>query len=140
MLEAQSQQQQLQALTASGATAQAIKDFNTKLSQLLKEQETSAAQEPETTKAEGHVVLAEMQEQIGTLYGIVMGGARAPTAAEVAAADAAGQDVEKLEQQWQQLQAGLPALNQALRKAGLAPVRTGMAPARDLNVADLDEE
>jgi hypothetical protein len=56
----------------------------------------------------------------------------------VAAARAAAQDVEKLEQQWHRLQAELPRLNKTLGKAGLATIRTGMAPPRDLNVADED--
>jgi hypothetical protein len=58
----------------------------------------------------------------------------------VAAARATGQDVESLEQQWQQLQSGFPALNKTLKKAGLAVVRTDLAPPRDLNVADEDED
>ncbi len=136
LLEAQSQQKQLQALQASGAAGQAIKDFNTQLSGLL---QTKTAEVPEEkTKDEGHVVLADVQARVATLYATVTGGAAAPTAAQLAATRAAGQDVEKLEQQWQQLQAGLPALNQTLRRAGLATVRTDMAPPRDLNVADED--
>jgi hypothetical protein len=134
LLEAQSQQKQLEALKASGAAEQAIKDFNTQLSDLLHEQPAEASQG--TTKAEGHVVLTGVQEHIATLYTIVTNGAAAPTAAEIAAAHTASQGVEKLEQQWEQLQKGLPGLNQTLRRARLETVRTGMAPPRDLNVAD----
>jgi photosystem II stability/assembly factor-like uncharacterized protein len=134
LLEAQSQQKQLQALEASGAAAQAIKDFNTQLAGLL---QTQTAEAPaENTKGEGRVALSEVQAHLATLYTTVTAGAAAPTAAQVAAAGAAGQEVEKLEQQWQQLQATLPVLNQTLRRAGLATVRTDMAPPRDLNVAD----
>jgi len=79
-----------------------------------------------------------VQAHLAALYATVTAGAAAPTAAQVAAARAAGQDVEKLEQQWQQLQTGLPVLNQTLRRAGLPAVRTDMAPPRDLNVADED--
>ncbi|HEY6927567.1 MAG TPA: hypothetical protein VI653_29090 [Steroidobacteraceae bacterium] len=136
LLAAQSQQKQLEALQASGAAAQAIKDFNTRLSGLLR---TEATEVPaEKTKVEGQVVLADVQAHLATLYTTVTGGAAAPTQAQVAAARAAGQDVEKLEQQWQQLQTGLPALNQTLRRAGLTTVRTDMAPPRDLNAADED--
>jgi hypothetical protein len=83
-------------------------------------------------------VLSEVQEHLGTLYTAVTGGAAAPTAAQVAAVRSADRDVERLEQQWQQLQARLPALNKILRQARLAPVRTGLAPPRDLNAADED--
>jgi len=38
------------------------------------------------------------------------------SAAEIAATRAAAQDVDKLEQQWQQLQTQLPILNQTLRR------------------------
>jgi photosystem II stability/assembly factor-like uncharacterized protein len=136
LLEAQSQQKQLQALEASGTAAQAIKDFSTQLAALLQTQPTEVP--ADKTKAEGHVVLVDVQAHLATLYTTVTAGAAAPTAAQAAAARAAGQDVEKLEQQWQQLQTGLPALNQTLRRAGLAAVRTDMAPPRDLNVADED--
>jgi hypothetical protein len=118
-LEAQSQQSQLHALEspAAGGAAQAIKDFNTKISALP---------------------LAELQTQLNGLYAQVGNGAAAPTAAEVAAAHGAGERLEKALEQWQELQSGLPALNKTLKKAGLATIRTGMAPPRDLNAADED--
>jgi photosystem II stability/assembly factor-like uncharacterized protein len=134
LLEAQSQQKQLEALKPSGAAEHAVKDFNEQLSGLLKEQPAEVPQE--TTKPEGHVILTDVQAHIATLYTIVTNGAAAPTAAEITAAHAAARDVEKLEQQWQQLQKGLPALNQTLRRAKLETIRTGLAPPRDLNAAD----
>jgi hypothetical protein len=141
LLEAQSQQKQLQELKASGAAEQAIKDFSARLANLLESKKAPASATPAaagTTKEEGQIVLSEVQERLGALYTVVTSGAAAPTAAAVAAARSAGQDVERLEQQWQQLQAGLPALNQTLRQARLAPVRTGLAPPRNLNAADED--
>jgi photosystem II stability/assembly factor-like uncharacterized protein len=134
LLEAQSQQKQLKALEASGTTEQAIEDFNMRLSGLLQEQRAPVPQG--TTKAEGQIYLSDVQAHLATLYTIVTAGAGAPTAPQISAAQATGRDVEQMEQQWQQLQKGLPALNQTLRRAGLEPVRTGMAPPRDLNVAD----
>jgi hypothetical protein len=117
-LEAQSQQSQLHALgDKAGPATQAIKDFNTKLAALS---------------------LSELQTQLNGLYAQVGNGAAAPTTAQVAAASAAGERLEKALEQWKQLQAGLPALNQTLKKAGLIPIRTGMAPPRDLNAADED--
>jgi photosystem II stability/assembly factor-like uncharacterized protein len=141
LLEAQSQQQQLQAIKASGAAEEALKDYSTKLSALLQPQQPAAAPEATgtgTTKAEGQIVLTDVQAHLSTLYTIVTNGQAAPTAAQVAAVRGMGQDVQRLEQQWQQLQAGLPMLNKILKKAGLATVRTDLAPSRDLNVADED--
>jgi photosystem II stability/assembly factor-like uncharacterized protein len=140
LLEAQSQQSQLQALKASGAAAQAIKDFNTGVTGLLKAQAAEPPPATAATKAEGRILLPDVQAQLNTLYAEVTDGEAAPTAAQVAAARAAGQVVEKLQQQWEKLQAGLPALNKTLRQARLAPIRTDMAPPRDLNVADQDED
>jgi photosystem II stability/assembly factor-like uncharacterized protein len=141
LLEAQSQQKQLQELKASGAAEQAVKDFSTRLASLLEAKAAPTSATPAsagTTKEEGRIVLSEVQEHLGTLYTAVTGGAAAPTAAQVAAVRSADRDVERLEQQWQQLQARLPALNKILRQARLAPVRTGLAPPRDLNAADED--
>jgi photosystem II stability/assembly factor-like uncharacterized protein len=136
LLEAQSQQNQLQAIKASGAAGQALKDFNTRLSDLLQTQTSDVP--AEKTKVEGQVVLTDVQAHLATLYTTVTSGAAAPTAAQVAATRAAAQDVENLEKQWKQLQTALPALNRTLRRAGLAIVRTDLAPPRDLNVADED--
>jgi photosystem II stability/assembly factor-like uncharacterized protein len=143
LLEAQSQQAQLQAIKANGAAAQAVKDFGQKLSRFL--QAPAADEQPNATsaqtsagagKVEGRILLPDLQAKLGTLYKVVTAGEAAPTAAQIAATQAVAQDVEKSEQQWLQLQGELPALNKALRKAGLAPLRTGLAPPRDLNVAD----
>lgn len=136
LLEAQSQKSQLQTIKAGGAAEHAIKDFDTKLSRFL--QERAANEPPETAKEEGRIVLPEVQARLSELYTKVTAGAAAPTVAAVEAATAAGRDVDELERQWRRLQAGLPTLNKTLRKAGLSPVRAGMAPPRDLNVADED--
>src|SRR6185437_15958058 len=119
LLQAQSQQHQLQVLKASGPAEQAVKDFEAQLSRLLKEQEQPAkGPATQTTKVEGQVLLPEVQQSLATLYATVTAGDAAPTTAQVAAAKSAGQDAEKLEQQWQKLQAALPELNKTLRKAG----------------------
>jgi photosystem II stability/assembly factor-like uncharacterized protein len=139
LLEAQSQDKQLQAIKASGAAEQAVKSFQTKLSHLLKGAETpDVSPQPAATKAEEQIVMPDVQDALVTLYPIVTQGEAAPTAAAAAAARAAQEQVEKLDQQWQQLQTELPALNKTLRKARLPTIRTGMAPPRDLNVADED--
>jgi hypothetical protein len=143
LLEAQSQEHQLQEITASGAAEQAVKVYGQKLSRFLKAPDEHAEATPARTsanagKAEGRILLPDVQAKIDTLYKVVMGGEAAPTTAQVAAAQAAGHDVEELERQWRELQAELPALNQTLHKAGLAPIRTDLAPPRDLNVADED--
>ena len=138
LLAAQSQQQQLQALKATGAAQHAVEDFNTRLARLMKEPPAPGPAAASTTPVERQAVLPEVQEKLAMLYTIVSAGAAAPTAAQVAAARTAGADVERLEQQWRQLQAALPELNKTLRKAGLAVIRTDLAPPRDLNVADED--
>ena len=138
LLEAQSQQKQLQEIKTGGAAEQAIKDFNSKLSRLLRAQAADAPPELPTTKVEGQVSLGDVQEHLDALYKAIAAGEAAPTAAEVAAARAAERDIEKLDQQWQELQGGLPSLNKTLQRAGLATVRIGMAPPRDINAADED--
>jgi hypothetical protein len=39
-------------------------------------------------------------------------------------------------EKWQTLQADLPELNKRLRAVKLGPIRTDLAPPRDMNVAD----
>ena len=139
LLQAQSEQQQLEALKPSGPAQQAVKDFAARLSRLMKEQAAPASgPAAQTARAADQSLLPEVQDKVATLYTAVSAGAAAPTAAQLAAAHAATEDVERLEQQWQQLQATLPDLNKTLRKAGLATIRTDLAPPRDLNVADED--
>jgi photosystem II stability/assembly factor-like uncharacterized protein len=141
LLEAQSQQQQLQETKArsgarGAAAEQAVKSFDTKLGALL------GAKSPETAddagKVEVKILLPEVQGQLDALYKQVTQADGAPTAAELSAARTVEEKIGALLQRWQQLQTGLPALNKTLHAAGLTALRAGAAPPRDLNVADED--
>jgi photosystem II stability/assembly factor-like uncharacterized protein len=117
LLGAQSQKKQLEEIKATGATEQAVKAFNTQLSDIQ---------------------LTEVQAQIGSLYAQVSNGSGAPTAAALRATQTAQEKLTGLLQRWQELESGLPALNKTLHHAGLPVIRTDAAPPRDLNAADED--
>jgi hypothetical protein len=143
VLGAQSEQAQLKALGPGGAAADAIQAYDARLSQLLGSAERPAA---ESAKPEGAQPvqpppppnLKDVQEHIAGLYGELARGDGAPTAAQRSAADTAEHELGGLLDNWQQLQTALPELNQRLKAAKLAPVRSDLAPPRDLNVADED--
>jgi photosystem II stability/assembly factor-like uncharacterized protein len=137
LLDAQSEQKQLQGIKAAGTAEQAIKAYDTKLSALLgakKEQAPADGAKAEEKTA----LLPEIQVQLDTLYKNVTRGDGAPTAAQLSAAQGAAGKIESLLQQWQQLQTDLPALNKTLRAARLPVVKPDTPAPRDLNVADED--
>jgi hypothetical protein len=80
--------------------------------------------------------LKDLQEQISGLYGELTRGDAAPTAAQLAATDSLQGKLAPLLDDWQKLQAELPELNRQLRVAKVAPIRTDLAPPRDVNFAD----
>jgi len=80
--------------------------------------------------------LKDLQEQISGLYGELTRGDAAPTAAQLAATDSLQGKLAPLLDDWQKLQAELPELNRQLRAAKVAPIRTDLAPPRDVNFAD----
>jgi hypothetical protein len=80
--------------------------------------------------------LKDLQEQISGLYAELTRGDAAPTAAQLAATDSLQGKLAPLLDDWQKLQAELPELNRQLRAAKLAPIRTDLAPPRDVNFAD----
>jgi len=80
--------------------------------------------------------LKDVQEQVAGLYAEVTRGDGAPTTAQLAATDTLQGKVTGLLDSWQKVQADLPDLNKRLREAKLAPVRTDLAPPRDINLAD----
>jgi photosystem II stability/assembly factor-like uncharacterized protein len=136
LLQAQSEQKQLRDIKATGNTQQAVDAFDAKLAVLLggnREAETGAA-----AKAEARTLLPETQGNLDGLYKDVTRGDAAPTAAQLAASNTVENTVVQLLQQWQQLQAGLPSLNTALRAAHLSTIRSDTPAPRDLNVADED--
>jgi len=126
---AQSERAQLKALQATGAVAQAVADFEARLGALLE------ARDKDDKDA---VLLPDVQGHINALYGELLRGDAAPTAAQLAAAAAARDSLAGLSADWRRLQAGLPDLNRQLQAAGLSPVRAELAPPRDVNAADED--
>jgi photosystem II stability/assembly factor-like uncharacterized protein len=139
-LAARSEQAQLKALGSGGSAAEAIHAFDARLSQLLgsaeKAPEESAKQEGTAPPPPPQPNLKDVPEHIAGIYAELARGDGAPTDAQRSAADAAGRALGGLLESWQQLQAGLPDLNQHLRAAKLAPVKADIPPPRDLNVAD----
>jgi len=117
LLTAQSEEAQLKALAAGGAAAEAVHAWQARLAQLN---------------------LKDVQGHVAGLYSEVTRADAAPTAAQVRETDTSEQALAGLLADWQKLQADLPALNQRLRAAKLAPVRAELPPPRDLNAADED--
>src|SRR5579863_4106340 len=137
VLQANSEQAQLKALKASGATAEAVKAYQDRLAQL---RGTDDKQADEAGKAapEPKASLTDLQEHFATLYTDVTRGDGAPTTAQRSAADSAQHAFTAVAGEWRKLQDDLPDLNRRLRAARLAAIRTDLPPPRDLNVADED--
>ena len=141
LLAARSQQEQLKALGPGGAAADTVTHYRTQLARLLKSKEAmpEAAAEPEgeaQQKGSPAERLFDVQEQIASLYAEVLRPDAAPTAAQQSAVESLRHSYGVLFSQWQQLQAQLPDLNQRLRAARLAPLRTDLPAPRDPNVAE----
>jgi photosystem II stability/assembly factor-like uncharacterized protein len=115
LAQAKSQQAQLKGANAGGP---AITRFGAELEGMLEGDASS--------NRDG---LARTQRNLDQLYSQVTEGAAAPTSAQLTAVRAAGEQVARLEGEWKQAQADVPAVNQSLRKAGLGPLRTDAAPA-----------
>jgi hypothetical protein len=117
VLTAQSERAQLEGLAGGSPQDRVIASFRQRLVDLL---------EP----------MSDAQEHVDTLYKMVVRGDAAPTAAQIAASDAAEAKVTPLLATWKQLQTELPAVNKALRAAHLGAIRADLPPPRDRNVAD----
>jgi photosystem II stability/assembly factor-like uncharacterized protein len=137
LLAAQSQQAQLKSLKPAGPVAQAVADYQARLSRLLESGE-SKDQQGQKSAAEPKVLLPDVQGHIAALYTELLRGDAPPTAAQLAATDTARGTLASLLTDWRRLQADLPDLNRRLKAAGLAAVRADLAPPRDVNVADRD--
>jgi len=141
VLTAQSMAAQLKALTATGATRDAVRNYQGRLASLTGSTEPnatdttaeSATPQPGATPPPN---LKEVQEQIAGLYAELTRGDGEPTAAQAAATTAVEGTLARLMETWQKLQADLPELNKRLTGARLAPIRTDLAPPRDANLAD----
>ena len=137
LLTAQSQQAQLKALKPTGAAAQAVADYQARLTALLESKDEGSAPSPKPAGTPKQL-LPDVQGHISALYEDLLRGDAAPTAAQLAATAAARETLAGLLTGWRALQAELPDLNRQLQAAGLAPVRSDLAPPRDLNAADED--
>jgi hypothetical protein len=80
--------------------------------------------------------LSNVQGDIDTLYKEAIKGGAAPTSAEVKATTESGAKLTPLLSNWQKLQTELPAVNKALRAAGLSQLHPELTPPRNKNVAD----
>jgi hypothetical protein len=134
LLSARSEEAQLKSLAAAAATAEAVRAYEGRLAELTGSAEPATG-ESGTTEPEPPN-LKDVQEQVAGLYTEVTRADAAPTVAQLAATDTLQGKVTGLLDSWQKLQADLPDLNKRLREAKLAPVRTDLAPPRDVNLAD----
>jgi len=135
LLTAQSERDQLKALTPKGAAADAVQGYAKRLTALLEAPEQTGDARASAAAAP---TLTDVQGQINTLYTEIGRGDAAPTAAQLSASAAAQGSLTGLLQTWQQLQQDLQGLNAALKAAKLPAVNPEQAPARDLNAADED--
>ena len=132
LLAARSQIAQLKALKATGPVAQPLGAYQARLTALLEAREEAGAGSQGAARA----LLPDVQGHINGLYAELLRGDAPPTAAQLAAAASAREALTGLMADWRRLQDDLPGLNRQLKAAGLAPLRTDLAPPRDVNVAD----
>jgi len=136
LLEARSVREQLKALRADGKLAADLHDLDVRVAALLEAPAAAAA--PAASAAPAARLLPALQADFETLYAAVTRADAAPTAAQVAAVDAAAAEFAAPHAAWAKLGGELAALNKRLKSARLAPVRPERLPARDLNSADED--
>ncbi|MBV8909355.1 MAG: glycoside hydrolase [Gammaproteobacteria bacterium] len=141
LLAARSQREQLKALAPGGASTEPLAHYRAQLELLLgseQPQPDKAGAKPEGERQQKPPAeqLPDVQEHIASLYAEVLRPDAAPTAAQESAAQSLQRSYQALLSQWRQLQAQLPDLNQRLRAARLAPLRTDLPPSRDPNVAE----
>ena len=106
----------------SGALAEAVAAFDKKLSAILGGGGFGAP-------ASGTPTLGRSSGAIGGLYNEIDRSDAAPTAAQLAAIDAAQRDFSAAQKAWKEFaSADVPALNGQLKAAGLAELQLGTAP------------
>jgi len=131
LLTAQSEEQQLHART--GTPPGPVREYQDQLSKLLGSDPAAHDSGPAA-----QLTLPKLGTQLDALYKEVIAADAAPTASQVQAAHDSAQLVTDLTHRWEQLQQQLGAVNKTLRAAHQAPIRTDLAPARDVNAADED--
>ena len=124
VIQARSIREQVDKLSgkASGSAAEAIETFKKKIKLLTG---IWAVFSP----AGSELTLSRVNGDVSTLYGEVYAADAAPTVAQVEAAKAAEQDAATVMKQWDAFKTtDLPALNNALRTAGLPEIRLETNP------------
>jgi hypothetical protein len=132
VLEAESMRDQLKGLAAGNGnpTQSAVEGFTAKVANLLEGEKGSKA------KA---ATLESVNGKSGTLYGAIEQADVAPTAAQIAAANALDGEFASVMKNWEQLKSTeLPDLNRQLRQANLPQVKVEMKQPDDSGGADLD--
>jgi photosystem II stability/assembly factor-like uncharacterized protein len=113
---------------AHGELSKTIKELDEQLAALIESSGEGLAR---------RLGLESVNEGCASLYEQVTGVDAAPTAAQVADGERTLAAWQTLVDPWQHLrQTAVAALNRALHKAQLAPVRPELAPPRDLEFAD----
>jgi hypothetical protein len=128
VLQAKSVQEQIDKLKATGAVADSLKAFNTKLSSLLEGPENLPAN---TSKPPS---LSEANENAYSLYKMVGQVDAAPTPVQVAQANKVESELTGLLRQWNQIvSSDLPAINAQLKQAGLSEINPQQKPEHGEN-------
>jgi hypothetical protein len=131
VIEAHSIQEQLRQLSgrATGGIRDSIETFRKKLQALSEGEQATAAPSTPT--------LRQANSAVGTLFGAVGMADATPTVAQVEAAESAEQSTSTVMKQWMELKTSdLPALNRALRAAGLPEERLEPNPSAELDQGD----
>jgi photosystem II stability/assembly factor-like uncharacterized protein len=131
LLAARSLRAQLKALPQLGPAAEAGHAYDARLAALIDPPEPAGGGAP----APG---LARVQGELETLYAAVIRADAAPTIAQTQASGGAAAALAGLLSAWKGIAAELPAVNTALRTAGLAPLHPELPLPADRNVADED--
>jgi hypothetical protein len=124
VIQARSIREQVDKLSgkASGSTAESIEAFKKKLKMLTGIWAVFSPGGSELT-------LSRVNGDVSTLYGEVYRADAAPTVAQVEAAKAAERDAATVQKQWDAFKTtDVPALNNALRGAGLQEIRLEANP------------
>lgn len=121
---------QIKALVPPAALAESVQAYDRRLAALVE------AEAGKADAAGARPLLPAVQEQVSTLYGDVMRGDFAPTAAQLAASARETTALESLLADWRRVQADLPALNARLHAAKLGPLKAELPPPVGRNMAD----
>ncbi len=134
LLEARSLRAQLKGIKVpvAGALGGRLQAFDQRVAALVE-----AAEKDKTPGAEPPRRIERLNGDIAMLYGEISRADAAPTGAQLGEAERAIKDWQTLEPEWARVRSvELAALNSALHKARLPALSIGLAPPRDLDLAD----